>query len=51
MTFINAIFGKKTQDRLKLTKDADGEWVVKKGSTILYIGSKDKCETYLSHTM
>jgi hypothetical protein len=51
MSFINSIFGGKTSDKLKLTKDADGEWVVKKGSTILYIGSKDKCQVYLSHTM
>lgn len=51
MSFINSLFGSKTSDKLKLTKDSNGEWVVMKGSTILYIGSKDKCQTYLSHAM
>lgn len=51
MSFIKSIFGGKSADKLKLTKESSGEWVVKRGSTILYIGPKDKCETYLSHAM
>lgn len=51
MSLLNSLFGSKNSDKLKLTKDVSGDWLVKRGSTILYIGSKDKCETYLSHAM
>ena len=52
MKFINSLLGKSTnENKLKLKKEADGEWVVRKGSTVLYIGSKDKCQTYMSHAM
>lgn len=40
-----------TQDkkriRLQKTKEA-GVYIVKKGFSILYIGSKEKCEIYMS---
>ncbi len=50
MKFVKALFGKSTdENQLKLKKEATGEWVVRKGSTVLYIGSKDKCQTYMSH--
>ncbi len=52
MKFVKALLGKSTdENQLKLKKDPSGEWVVRKGSTVLYIGSKDKCQTYMSHTM
>lgn len=51
MSFINTLLGKSTNDGLKLSKQPTGDWVVKKGSTVLYIGSKDKCQTYMSYSM
>ncbi len=39
------LFPKK--DSLKLTKTDSGEWIVKKNLKILYIGSKEKCQTYI----
>ena len=42
----------KPDDRMKLAKsDSAGEWVVKKGYSILYIGSKDKCKTFMSQAV
>ena len=50
MKFVKTLLGKSTdEDQLKLKKESSGEWAVKKGSTVLYIGSKDKCQTYISH--
>lgn len=40
------LFAKK--DRIKLTRDASGDWMVKKNLQILYIGSKEKCQTYMN---
>ncbi len=40
------LFAKK--DALKLTKSDSGEWMVKKNLKILYIGSKEKCQTYMN---
>ena len=37
----------KNSIRLKKTKEA-GVYMVKKGFSILYIGSKEKCEVYMS---
>ncbi len=39
-------FAKK--DAIKLSKSDSGEWIVKKNLKILYIGSKDKCQTYMN---
>ena len=50
MKIINTLLGKNTVDDLKLRKQPSGDWVVKRGSTVLYIGSKDKCETYMAYT-
>lgn len=41
------LFAKK--DSLKIQRSDAGMWMVKKNYTILYIGSKEKCELYLSH--
>ena len=42
----------KQDDRLKLAKsDAGDEWTVKKGYSILYIGSKDKCKSFMSQAV
>ncbi|SNT11703.1 hypothetical protein SAMN05421640_2352 [Ekhidna lutea] len=52
MKFVKTLLGKSTdENKLKMKKESAGEWVVRKGSTVLYIGSKDKCETYMSHAM
>lgn len=52
MKLMNAIFGKgKDKNQLKLTKQSGSEWVVKKGTTVLYIGSKDMCQTYMSNVV
>lgn len=48
MKIINTLLGKSDSD-LKLKKEPTGEWVVKKGTTVLYIGSKDKCQIYMTH--
>lgn len=42
---------RKNKDSVKLTKSESGDWMVKKGFSILYIGSKEKCETYIKHTL
>lgn len=49
MNFVKTLFGKTTDlNQLKLKKESTGEWAVRKGSTILYIGTRDKCETYMN---
>ncbi|WP_462248637.1 hypothetical protein [Ekhidna sp.] len=46
MSFIFNLLAKK--DAVKLSKTDSGEWVVKKNLKILYIGSKEKCQTYIN---
>ncbi len=41
---------KKDINALKLAKSDTGDWMVKKGFSILYIGSKEKCERFMSQT-
>ena len=41
------LFGKKDKNQIKLTKSDTGDWMVQKGYSILYIGSKEKCETFM----
>jgi len=42
----------KSDDRLKLSRsDSGNDWIVKKGYSILYIGSKDKCKTFMSQAV
>jgi len=36
------------KDGLSLAKADSGEWLVKKNLKILFIGSKQKCQTYLN---
>lgn len=50
MKLFNALLGKKESD-LKLKKEANGDWAVRKGSSVLYIGSKEKCQLYLSNSI
>lgn len=46
MGYLFNLFAKK--DALKLTRTDSGEWVVKKNLKILYIGPKEKCQTYMN---
>lgn len=46
MGYLFNLFAKK--DSLKLLKADSGEWIVKKNLKILYIGSKEKCQTYMN---
>jgi hypothetical protein len=46
MGYLLNLFAKK--DSLKLSKADSGEWMVKKNLKILYIGSKEKCQTYMN---
>lgn len=46
MGYLFNLFAKK--DVLKLAKTNSGEWVVKKNLKILYIGPKEKCQTYMN---
>ncbi len=36
------------KDAVKLSKTESGEWIVKKNLKILYIGPKEKCQTYMN---
>jgi hypothetical protein len=46
MGYLFKLFAKK--DKIKLSKADSGEWMVKKNLKILYIGSKEKCQTYMN---
>lgn len=46
MGYLFKLFAKK--DQFKLAKAESGEWMVKKNLKILYIGSKEKCQTYMN---
>lgn len=38
----------KRDDKMRIQKsETGGDWMVKKGYSILYIGSKEKCQTYM----
>lgn len=46
------LFSRKgNDDKIRLTKSQTGDWMVKKGFSILYIGSKEKCETFMRQTL
>ncbi len=46
MGYLFNLFARK--DSLRLSKAESGEWMVKKNLKILYIGSKEKCQTYMN---
>jgi hypothetical protein len=46
------LFAKRgNDDKIRLTKSQTGDWMVKKGFSILYIGSREKCETFMKQTL
>ncbi|MEM6642632.1 MAG: hypothetical protein AAF616_06605 [Bacteroidota bacterium] len=42
---------KKKNDGIKLAKSESGDWMVKKGFSILYIGTREKCELFMKQTL
>jgi len=38
----------KDPDRLRIQKSDSGTWTVQKGLSILYIGTKEKCQIYMN---
>lgn len=43
------LFAKRDKSQLRILKSETGnDWVVKKGFSILYIGTKEKCQTFVS---
>lgn len=47
MSRLFKLFAKK--DSFQLKKSESGEWMVKKNYSVLYIGTKEKCQMYLSN--
>lgn len=45
------LFAKRDKNRIHLTRSQTGDWMVKRGFSILYIGSKEKCETFMRQTL
>ncbi len=42
------LFAKRDQNQLKIQRSERGDdWVVKKGYSTLYIGTKEKCQTFV----
>ena len=50
MGIFNFLAGKKNDDKIRLAKSETGDWMVKKGFSILYIGTREKCETFMRQT-
>lgn len=49
MTLRRLFSNKPDEEKLKLSKTESGdEWMVKKGYSILYIGTKEKCKLFMS---
>ena len=45
-------FSSTPDERMKLAKSENaGEWIVKKGYSILYMGTKDKCKTFMNQAV
>ena len=40
-----------SSDQIRLIKSQTGDWMVKKGFSILYIGSREKCEIFMKQTL
>lgn len=43
------LFAKRDDNELRIQKSESGDdWVVKKGYSILYIGTKEKCKVFMN---
>ncbi len=50
MNILNVFTRKQDNNSIKLIKSKTGDdWMVKRGYSILYIGSKEKCRTFMEH--
>ncbi len=49
MKIIKKLFSTVDENRIQLKQDESGEWIVRKGLSILYIGTKEKCEVFMKH--
>ncbi len=49
MKIIKGIFNRRDDNRIQIKKDESGEWTVIKGLSILYIGTKEKCEIFMKY--
>ncbi len=50
MEILSLFSERANNNRIRLSKSKTGDgWMVKKGYSILYIGSKEKCEKFLEH--
>ena len=42
------LFAKRDNNQLRIQKSESGdEWVVKKGYSVLYMGTKEKCQVFM----
>ncbi len=46
---LKTLFKKLDKNSLQLKKGESDEWMVQKGTTILYIGTKEKCKAFRDH--
>ncbi len=51
MSILEFLLGKRNTNKLKMSKSNTGEWIVRKVQSVVYIGSKEKCQTYLDFHM
>lgn len=51
MNFFRLFAKKENDNRIRLTKSKTGDWMVKRGFSILYIGSREKCKTFMEQTL
>jgi len=49
MDILSLFSGRHNKNRIRLSKSNTGDWIVKRGHSILYIGSKEKCEKFLEN--
>lgn len=46
------LFAKKHDpNQIRLTKSQTGDWMVKRGFSVLYIGSREKCEIFMKQAV
>lgn len=50
MDILSLFSGRHNKNRIRLSKSkSEDSWTVKRGHSILYIGSKEKCEKFLEY--
>lgn len=51
MSLLNLFSVRKNDDKIRLAKSKAGDWMVKRGFSILYIGSREKCEIFMKQAL